>query len=373
MKIIIAHQTVVDNDAIGQDTQGMFQVLQRNGYEVYMYAEYINLDSKVYKIVSFDKLMPLILDKNNLLLYHHSFFWQQGEKILSIAECKVMVRYHNITPSRFFEKYSPYYFKNTLKGEQQTDRLIKKGGHYFWLGDSHFNCNDLRNKGIKDTSIAVLPPFHKVDQMEHVVPDHALLKSLLAGTQVNVLFIGRVVPNKGHKHICEVASAYKRMFGKNVRFWIVGGLDNEFKRYNDEMDLWVKKYGLQEIVRFVGQVPLASLKSYLLGSHVFLCLSEHEGFCVPLIEAQYFKLPVIACESTVIKETLGPNQMVFDEFNEELIASAINAVVSNENMAHSLAEQGSRNYKSRFAVQMIENKFMAIIKSDKDRMMNGRR
>lgn len=367
MKIVIAHQTIVDGDAIGHDIQGMYHALKRSGYEVYIYGEYNYLDSSEYRHATLDQLISLVLDGDNLFIYHHSNYWQRGEKLLDIADCRVVIRYHNITPSRFFKPYSDHYYSILQQAEKQTDRLVKQKD-FLWLGDSQYNCREVVTKGVATSRSVVLPPFHNIERMERVVPDHETLENLLDGDRVNVLFISRMAPNKGHKAIVQTAAAYKRMFGDQVRFWVVGDTDKQLKRYNTEMSLWIKKYGLQELVVLTGKVSRSSLKAYFMGSRVFLCLSEHEGFGVPLIEAQYYRLPVVACDAAAIKETLGVNQLIFDRFDEELVASAIHAVATQEQLAHSLGDQGWSNYQSRFAPQVIEKRFLDIIQS----LRNGR-
>ena len=360
MKILIMHQTIVDSDAIGHDIKGMYDVLERHGYEVYIYCQFYNM-GKDKQTISYDQVMALIKSKSNIIIYHHSFYWEQGEEILNQAVCQVIMRYHNITPPVFFSGYNEDYFNGALKGRQQTDRLLRKYPHFYWLCPSYFNSFELLKKGLKQSKIAVLPPFHEVERISEIKENTSLSKKLKEEGFINVLMIGRVSPHKGHQKICQVAKAYKQNLGTNIRFWVVGKLDSHFKAYYDEMELWLRENGVEELVHFTDGQSMSDLKSFLVQSDVYLCLSDHEGFGVPLIEAQYFQLPVISLDSSAIKETLGGNQLVFDQFDENLIASAIHAVGMNKEFSQALAKQGWKNYQSRFSPQLLEDKLIKLL------------
>ncbi len=353
------HQTFLDGDAIGHDIQGMYDVCKKKNINVFVFCENNYADIK-YQTIDLNELKKKIKIKSNIVIYHHSIYWELGEKILHEVNCKVIIRYHNITPPHFFKGYSKRYFETTNAGRLQTKRLSNES-RFFWLSDSNYNNSEVLELGVKSSLTEVVAPFHKIEHMDQVEVNTELLNSLIKNSIINVLFIGRVATNKGHKRICQVAKAYKELFGDNFIFWIVGGFDNEISKYNEEIQNYIHQWGLQDNVIFTQKIPIETLKSYILGSDLFLCLSEHEGFCVPLIECQYHKLPVVACQSTAIGETLGKEQMLFATFDEDMIASAIHEVATNKDVSNYIIEKGQENYYTRFTNDILERKFSDFI------------
>ncbi|MCR8635977.1 glycosyltransferase [Paenibacillus radicis (ex Xue et al. 2023)] len=360
MEIIILHQTFTDGDAIGHDIQGMYDVCNENNINVSIFCEYNQANQK-YKVIAINELKRKINTKNNILIYHHSIYWKLGESFLKEAKCKVIIRYHNITPSKFFENYSDKYYKITSVGREQTKRLIKEHDFY-WLSDSNFNNLELLELGINPEKTEIVAPFHKVEYMDDIEADINLLNNLKKSSRVHVLFVGRVATNKGHLNICKVAKSYLELFDNNITFWIVGGFDPEIESYNKEINNYITRWNLQEYVIFTNKVSINQLKAYFLGSNIFLCLSEHEGFCVPLIESQYNNLPIVAYNSSAIAETMGDGQIVFEKFDEDLIAAAIFEIGSDKSIASYLAEKGKYNYSTRFKNEIISEQFINFIK-----------
>ncbi|MFD0676215.1 MULTISPECIES: glycosyltransferase [unclassified Paenibacillus] len=363
MEVIILHQTFNDGDAIGHDIQGMYEVCNKNNIIVSVFCEY-NQANPIYEVLSYKELKRKITSKNNILIYHHSIYWKLGENILREAKCRVIIRYHNITPPEFFEDYSDKYYKITSLGREQTKRLVREHSFY-WLSDSNFNNLEIIALGMNTEKTAVVPPFHKIEYMEEVKADSNLLNNLKKSTRTNVLFVGRVTTNKGHLNICKVAKSYLELYGDNITFWIVGGFDSEIENYYKELNRFIAKWSLQENVIFTQKVSINQLKSYFQGSDLFLCLSEHEGFCVPLIESQYNNLPIVAYDTTVISETMGNDQLFFNHFDEDLIASAIFKVISDKSVASYLIEKGQHNFCTRFTNEIISEQFINVINTFK--------
>lgn len=359
MEVILLHQTFSDGDAIGHDIQGMYSALEKLSLPVYIFCEY-NVSKHPYRMIDLSELRSKIKMRSNLLIYHHSIYWQLGEQILKEAKCKVIVRYHNITPPEFFEKYSNRYYQITFNGRKQTERFVQRPDFY-WLSDSNYNNDELLELGLPIERASVIPPFHKVEEINQIPADKQLLGSLQRSDHINVLFVGRVASNKGHMRICKTVKSYVELFGSHITFWIVGGMDNEIQKYYEELNAYVRRWNLDRNIVFTNKVPENQLKAYYQGCDVFVCLSEHEGFCVPLIEAQYLKLPVIACDSSAIAETIGDEQLVFSEFNEDLIASAIHVVAKSDDIRSYLVHNGLVNYRTRFTNEIIEEKFVELM------------
>ena len=136
-------------------------------------------------------------------------------------------------------------------------------------------------------------------------PPHPVLEHLLGDGLTNFLFVGRIVPNKRIEDIVRLAEMYKRYIDANYRFIFVGRTDGMPRYYATVRALVVEYDMLPERFVFAGAVPDWELAAYYRTASVYLSLSEHEGFCVPLLEAMAADVPVFAYESSAVGDTLG--------------------------------------------------------------------
>ncbi len=357
MKIVILHQTISNYDAIGNDIYHMHQILKKY-HECYVFSEYVtnpNLQS-----ISRYKLLKLITDKHNIIIYHHSIYWEEGESLLNKAKAKIVIKYHNITPESFFENYNSEYYRKCKLGREQTIRFYNKFKKALWLSDSIFNLQEINLQDIENKS--VVPPFNNLGKWDGILPNDKILKSLIESKNINLLFVGRVVPNKAHKFLIKIVKDYINNYDLNICLNIIGKKDNSLLLYNGELENMLDKYNLNNHVKFIEEIDDNSLLSYYLGSDFFLCCSEHEGFCIPLIEAQFTHLPIIAKNTGVIKETIGPNQLLLKDDIKEY-SSAIKILSERKNYRNFLIENGFLNYFRRFQNTKISDTFINSIKA----------
>lgn len=353
MKILIMHQTIAAHDAIGADIEMMYHILNEK-FDCVCYA--VNAFNKqVEYIDTEEELVQYINQPTNVIIYHHSVYWKEGEEYLKKAKAKIIFRYHNITPPEFFQPYNEFHYMQCKLGREQTLRLIKEFPQAFWLADSVFNTLDLES--VNQERKGVCPPFHKIEIWSEATPKEEILKQLLESKQLNLLFVGRIAPNKGHLFLIEALYWYCKNFDCDVKLHIIGKFDEGLSEYNDLIKGKIKQYGLSNNIEFIGEIDDSILLSYYLGCDVFVCASEHEGFCVPLIESQFFELPIIALESTAVGETLGLEQIVLTKSEKEF-ASAFKILKDNLRYVRHLREQGKKNYEDRFAYEKIEKCFL---------------
>ncbi|MFQ5442943.1 MAG: glycosyltransferase family 4 protein [Thermodesulfobacteriota bacterium] len=340
MRVVIACPAVVEYDAVGNDVIEEYRCLKEEGIEAYIYAE--KFDDSSSHLISEDCL-HLLKKKDTVLVYHHAIHWERGLELFKNAACRKVVKYHNITPEHFFLPYSSNIFKNCLLARKQTGELLGAGIDLA-LFDSHFNALDFLSLGFPPERCRILAPFNRIHEYEKIKSDISVLERLSDG-KVNVLFTGRVAPNKGHRHILYTAYYYKLLFGNNVRFTIVGGKDFLLNGYYRELKELRGSLQIDDIVEMTGTVSYEELKSYYLASHIFLLMSEHEGFCVPVLEAQYFKLPIIAFASSAVKETAGKNQLIYNSIDYETFASSIHTLYNDPGARMYLADEGHKNFQ----------------------------
>ena len=143
----------------------------------------------------------------------------------------------------------------------------------------------------------------------------------------NVLFVGRVVPNKKFEDVIRAFALYQRSFDAEARLILAGG-EETLPSYARQLKAWAKALGARNVV-FTGKIPFPELLALYRTASVFLCMSEHEGFCVPLLEAMYFDVPVVARRCAAVGETLGDSGVQLASASPEEATAAIRALMSS--------------------------------------------
>jgi glycosyltransferase involved in cell wall biosynthesis len=352
-RALIVYENIFPDDAVGYEAIEQVHCLQSAGWDVSVYAEssHESLRNLVRK-----NPQPLLADKSAVLIYHQAVFWEKGLDILTSALCKRVVKYHNITPAYFFMPYSMVGYKKCWLARHQNRQMVRAGLDMV-ICDSQYNAREFEIYGMATNSLSVCPPFNRIDKLAEAEPCMPIVEGLRDG-KLNVFFVGRVAPNKGHASIIYTAHAYKIMFDTDVRFIIAGGLDPSLKGYYQDIQRLATQLQVSDLIEFIGQVSDSQLRAYLMGSHVFLLLSEHEGFCLPAIEAQAFELPVLARENGSSREVMGANQLVYDkDVGFEILACAVRTLFEEFKMRLYLAWQGRQN-AAIYATNALRRQFV---------------
>jgi glycosyltransferase involved in cell wall biosynthesis len=359
MHIAICHGTFSDGDAIGYDMGGMYDSLARIGALPMILCQHLPPGLRGHRQIT--KLATgLPPQRFDLLIYHHSIYWDMGGALLEAASCPIVFKYHNITPAHFFEPFSAHYAGLCKRGAEQTKKLIRDFPAALWLTDSEFNKSDLIALGLRASRCGVVPPFAPVSAMLKVRGTADYSTGRFYG-----LFIGRLAPSKGHRLLLDVVARYVSAFSKQFILRVVGSEDPALSEYVRLIKLDIAALGLSKHVEIVGRLSDEDLASLYSSSHVYLNFSEHEGFCVPLVEAQAAGLPVVCVHSGASADTLGPGQLVasLPGSEDELMffARLIHEVLTNNALREQLVEEGLRNVSGRFLHEIVENRFIAAM------------
>ena len=357
MKVAICHEHIIDGDAVGNDILGMAEILTSLGIETILIGE--NIAESITEIqtiiLGHDNLN---LNQFNILIYHHSTFWANGEKLLYNFSGNIIFKYHNITPEHFFKPYSRVHYEHCLRGRHQTSKLLAHFSNSLWLADSEYNRLDLLEKYPELINSKVVPPFHKQVFNPKKPQVHPKL-------QTKLLFVGRVVPNKGHKVLIRVFSEYYKKYKNTSALEIIGNNDPNLRGYKKELVNLSKKLGISSQICWRENLSDDEVKQSYNRASAFICFSEHEGFCVPLIESQSMGLPIVTVNSSAIHETLGVNQLIdrYPKKNHEFLfyAKVINEVLENFDLKKEVVERGYANFLSRFTFEKIADYFVESI------------
>jgi glycosyltransferase involved in cell wall biosynthesis len=346
-------------DAVTNDALGMCDVLRRAGFRAVAYAENIaaSLRGAVLPISEYERSGASA--REDVLIYHHSFGWSRGESLYANTRNKKILKYHNITPAEFFSGYSETLSAAAEAGRNQTSRLVKVGAD-LCLGDSTFNTRELLAAGADPSRSHSLAPFHQAEQLLSVDPDIEAVKRALDGN-INILFVGRLAPNKGHLSVLRTIAYFRRYVEPNTRLVLVGKINPELASYGEEVWAAISDLDLEHAVVMLPHASHAQLRALYLTSHAFLCLSEHEGFGVPLIEAMLHKIPIVALSNTAIPETLGPAGLMTDRMDEVLLAEMIAYCIERKDFRSWLAETQFARYEEHFTNDAIAARFLKLV------------
>lgn len=358
MRIAILTPSITSGDAVSNDVLGMYSVLEKLG-DVRVFAEGWTLNEP--RILAAPKIKSFLKKSTEILIYHYSRGWELGLDLLRDLDCHTIIKYHNVTPPAFVARYSADYASMCLEGRQQLGPIARSDCDRY-LAASAYNLRELLDEGASESRSFVVPPFHHIDRLNSIEPDVAVLDNY-QDDKVNILMVGRVTPNKGHPALIQAFAAYHHDYNRESRLIIIGKEETRLAKYSALLREMVKRLKLQHSVIFAGEVSDYALKAYYLVANVFMTTSEHEGFCVPLVEAMALKIPIVAYASSAIPETVGPAGLVWEERNPSLLAESVDSIMTDKSLSKSLSAEGRCRYEQRFTNERIEAEFL--------RAMNG--
>jgi glycosyltransferase involved in cell wall biosynthesis len=241
--------------------------------------------------------------------------------LLGRPEPKV-INYHNLTPARFYEAYEPANAANLAVASRELRRLARQVR--VAIADSEFNAADLREMGVED--VRVVPPY--LSRGMRADPDPATLAALEAGrTGIDLLFVGRIVPNKAHQHLVRMMAAMRAAIDPGARLHVVGPPGPE--TYRRVLMGLVERLVPGGVV-FTGAVSDAELAAHYRHADAYVSLSEHEGFGVPLVEAMRAELPIVAYDAGAVGETLGGTGVLLRTVDPTVVAEVVARVARDD-------------------------------------------
>ncbi len=310
-------------DAVTDHAFALQKRLRMMGFESEIYAENIHpsLLSKTKKASDYTA--------GDLLIHHFAIGSELNEKIKEIKDTKKVFIYHNITPPEFFEGYNLHSQTLCMKAREQLKTLSET--YDMSIAVSEYNCSELRELGF--SNLRVLPILYDFGHVSQQFDQDFLNKMK---DKKNVLFLGRIAPNKRQEDVIKAFYLYHKICPES-RLFLVGSYQGMEKYFNELVSL-THLLGLQDDVVFTGKVSYEVMTSLYKGADLFLSMSEHEGFCVPLLESMCFQLPILAYASSAIPETLGNGGVLFYEKNFPLIAEMMVKVTQDEDFRKQIIE-----------------------------------
>jgi glycosyltransferase involved in cell wall biosynthesis len=306
-------------DAIGHEVLGIQRVLRARGYESEIFVE--TADERLEPLTRDFRELVDVSRPDNLLLHHFSIGSKASRTAFALPDRMALI-YHNITPPEYFVGVHRTLARQCFRGRRELKAYANRCD--IALGDSEFNRQDLEQLGFPRTAVLpVVPDFSHLDREADT-----LVAGQFDDEWTNVLFVGRVIPNKCIEDVIRFFHAYHTAFNTRSRLIVVGS-HSGFERYLTMLNQLAAALGAAH-VHFTGHVSDEELVAYYEVADLFLCASEHEGFCVPLVEAFYMEVPVIAYAATAVPATMDGAGVLFDAKDPMHVAALMDACISDQ-------------------------------------------
>jgi glycosyltransferase involved in cell wall biosynthesis len=264
----------------------------------------------------------------DILVYQMAIGSVTGDFVLDRSE-PLVVNHHNMTPLRYFMGWEQVAAHGVAWGMSQLRTLAERAS--LGLAVSHFNEHDLLEAGFSRT--AVVPFLLDLSTLD-VEPDATVARS----GETTWLFVGRLAPNKAQHDLVKAFAAYRRFHDANARLVLVGGGTDG--AYAKTLARFVHALGLDDAVTITGPVSAAALAAWYRAADVLVVVSEHEGFCVPLIEAMHHRVPIVAHAAAAVPETLGNAGLLLDTKDPCTVAAAVDRVIRDDALRRQLVDAG---------------------------------
>ena len=350
MKVLQVLPTLAFGDAVGNHTRALELLLKDMGYETEIYA--LNIDKRLGegKAKYIEELPELASD--DVVLYQLSTGSELNEVIPEL-KCRKIVDYHNVTPPRFFKGISEELEERCRQGVEQVKKMADAFDYGF--ADSEFDREDLLEMDYS-CPIEVAPILIDFEDYRRS-PNSEVLASFRDDV-TNIVFTGRIVPNKKQEDIISSFYYYKKFFNPKSRLILVGS-GKGMEQYLSKLKNFVKKLELEDSVLFTGHVKFNEILAYYRIADVFLCMSEHEGFCVPLVEAMQFQVPIVAFDSSAIGGTLGGSGILLKEKDPLMTAGVIDRLMTDVRLRNQIIEGQKKRLKD-FSREVVTARYREL-------------
>ncbi len=276
---------------------------------------------------------------DRLILYHAS---TQSRMVSWLQEAAangqaVAVDYHNMTPAEYFWRWDPGAAEQMVEARQELAALAKSTR--LGLADSQYNASELAQLGYPGVTVAPL----LVNLASYRVRPNRMATVSLSRRKAKSgswwLFVGRFAPNKCQHDVIAAFAMYRRHFDRQARLTLIGSPSP--LKYRRALQSLAADLQVSDAVEFHGAMPFARLLAYYRAADVFVCMSEHEGFCVPILEAMELGVPVVAFDAAAVGETMGGAGVLLKDKDPTLVAREVHDLLDDPHARSAVVRGGS--------------------------------
>ncbi len=326
-------------DAIGNEALAIQRHLREAGFLSEIFAEHVHPRRAT-------EARPLwrygeVSSPETVCLFHFSI-GSAASRLIHQAPDRLVCVYHNITPAGWFLGFHPHLAGLTHHGRRELSAFAARAE--LALGDSEFNRRELEDAGFPRT--AVLPIV--LDLESYRGEAAPVTRRLYEDGRTNVLFVGRIIPNKRIDDLIRAFAVFQKTVQPRSRLLLVGDYRGH-ERYHDRLREMARDLRVDEVV-FTGHVDHDDLLACYAAADLFLCLSDHEGYCVPLVEAMLFGLPVLAFDAGAVRETLRGGGILLTEKRPEVVAELMGRLLRDDTLREQVLSTQERALREVRAV-----------------------
>jgi len=344
MQVAAATENSIGNEVIELQT-----ALRKWGYNSEIYAEEI-APSMRGQAQHFTRYRP---SPRDLVILHYS----TGSALtdyLRVLKVPLVLVYHNITPPDFLTGVGAGKKARARQGLEALASLCDQT--VLVLARSQYSRAELVGLGFDHPQVL---PVIVPDKLFRTTPDESVLARFGSGDEwVNLLFVGRIVPNKRQEDLIKSLYFYRQINAQS-RLFVVGSWSNT-RRYADWLRQFAHRVGLSDVVHLCGHVSMAELAAYYRLADVLLCMSEHEGFGIPLVEAMRFGVPIVAYASTAVPETMGDAGILVRRKRFAVVAELIHLLQVDATLRQHIVDR-QRERARAFAPQVVIAAFRHLL------------
>jgi glycosyltransferase involved in cell wall biosynthesis len=322
-------------DAIGVHMLHLRDLLRGLGFDSDIWCEGTFADVRAHCRLLGE--LPSSVRPGTWWLYHLSSGSPVAEVLRRRPEPK-MLDYHNITPGDLFGPWAPWAVEEADIGRAQLDHMISAS--FFAFADSAFNEAELRDRGCPRSR--VVPPMFDADTLAAGVDPQtlAMRREQRAGGGADWLFVGRVTPSKAQHDLVKALACYRRDVDPRARLHLVGSWMGEL--YPRALRRFAAQLGLGSAVHVTGPLSDGALGAYYATSDVFVCASDHEGFCIPVVEAMHLGVPVVAYDATAVSDTAAGGALLVKDKSPLSLSTAVRHALLDPTLRARLVTAGRR-------------------------------
>ena len=335
--------SIAVGDAVSNAALSLQSLLRKEGFKSEIFAEQV--DSEYTERCLHLGNYPFIDSPENILIAHYSIA-SMGMVTLPFFKARKILFYHNVTPYEYWLNINPLAAFHCLRGKSDLAEIIPFV--HYGVAFSEFSLQDLRKRGLQRT--AWLPLQINVDRLQ--LPADPVTLQAFGGKEKKVLVVGRIAPNKKVEDAIQIGSLLR-----NVKLIIVGTSRDALPYY-----LAVREAAKEQKTKcdFLGLITQEDLNALYRIADALLVVSEHEGFCVPILEAFHFKVPVVAYAAGAVPETANGGALLFDDKKPEIVAALIQKVLSDKELRNSLQRAGEQALQKHLEFP-VRDELMKII------------
>jgi glycosyltransferase involved in cell wall biosynthesis len=327
MKIHQFATSLTYGDAISDEMLEIQAVLREKGFESEIFVRFF--DPRMAKYMHDYREYKKFSSPNNVVIFHFSIGSPVSKMFFRIPDKKIMI-YHNITPYEYFLDYHRILARECYKGRLEIKLFADKVD--LALGDSDFNRRELEDVGYPETGVLpLLLNFSKFDKEVDSVTRQIYLNG-----KFTILFVGRVIPNKKFEDTIKAFFYYKKYFNVESQLILAGDYRGQ-ERYYSALCGLVDTLEVKDVY-FTGHIDFPELAAFFKIADVYLSMSEHEGFGVPLLEAFYSRIPVVAFAAGAVEETMNGGGLLLREKDIFKTAAVLNKLEKDKSFRDSIIE-----------------------------------